>query len=308
MPTPPAVVIVSHQTRDEILGCLASLAACTVGPVVVVDTGSTDGTAAAIRRDHPDVQVVELANAGFGRAANTGVRLVETEVVVIANADVRFTPGSVVRLQAALAADPDLAVVGPTVRYPDGSPQASARCVPDLPTAVGHAVCGRVWPGNPWTRRYRLLDLDPARPRDADWVSGCAMAVRRDAFEAVGGFDPGYHLYVEDLDLGVRLRAAGWRLRFQPAAVVTHRVGASTRRHRGWALRTHARSLERFHRRHYDGPLAHVLRPVLRAGLAGWILVTWAADRCTGPHRSATGERLTADAPATTPPAEESPR
>lgn len=302
----PAVVIVSHQTRDEVLGCLASLTACTVGPIVVVDTGSTDGTAAAVRRDHPHVQVAELANAGFGRAANAGVRLVDSQVVVIANADVRFERGSVVTMQAALASDPGLAVVGPTVRYPDGAPQASARSVPDLPTAAGHALLGRVWPRNPWTRRYRLLDLDPGCPRDVDWISGCAMAIRRDAFESVGGFDPGYHLYVEDLDLGVRLRAAGWRLRFLPSAVVTHRVGASTSRRRGWALRTHARSLQRFHRRHHAGRVAALLRPLLRVGLAGWVLVTWVADRVTGSRRSPTGERLgpPAPAPAAVPPAE----
>ncbi len=291
MSTRPAVVVVSHETREEVLGCLDSLATHDLGQIVVVDTGSTDGTAAAVRRGHPDVQVVELANAGFGRAANTGVRLDDAEVVVIANADVRFGAGSVARLDAELCNDPTLAMVGPSVRYPDGQPQASARRLPDLRTALGHAACSRVWPGNPWTRRYWARDVSAVEARDTDWLSGCVVAVRRRAFEDVAGFDPGYHLYVEDLDLGVRLRRAGWRLRFLPSAVVVHRVGASTSRRRAWALMTHARSLDRFHRRHYRGTGATLLRPLLRGGLVGWALVTWVAERVAGTRRSTTGER-----------------
>ena len=290
MPTPPAVVLVTHETCDEVLGCLGSLAGTDVVETVVVDTGSTDGTAVAVRRRFPEVRVIELANAGFGRAANTGMRLVDGDVVIVANADVRFTRGSVGHLAQVLEDDPSVALVGPAVRYPDGRHQASARRLPDLGTAVGHATSNRLWPANPWTRRYRALDVDPDRPRDTDWLSGCALAVRRDAFEAIGGFDPGYHLYVEDLDLGIRLRAAGWRSRYHPAVVVHHRVGASTSRRRARALVTHARSLARFHRRHYRGPVHTLLRPLLWAGLVGWVAVTWAAERIVGARRSSTGE------------------
>ncbi len=290
MPPRPGVVLVTHETRTEVLGCLASLEHADVAETVVVDTGSTDGTAAAVRRSFPDVRVIELANAGFGRAANTGVRLLAADLVIVANADVRFSPGSIGSLAEALVDEPTVALVGPAVRYPDGRHQASARRLPDLPTAVGHAMCNRLWPTNPWTRRYRALDTDADRPRDTDWLSGCALAIRRTAFEEVGGFDPGYHLYVEDLDLGVRLRAAGWRSRYHPDAVVQHRVGASTSRRRAWSLLTHARSLARFHGRHYRGQVQVLLRPVLWTGLIGWAVVTWVVDRVIGTRRSSTGE------------------
>lgn len=290
MPPRPGVVLVTHETCTEVLGCLGSLEDADLAETVVVDTGSTDGTPEAVRRRFPDVRVIELANAGFGRAANTGVRLIGADLVVVANADVRFTPGSVGSLAEGLVSEPTVALVGPAVRYPDGRPQASARRLPDLPTALGHATCNRLWPTNPWTRRYRALDADADRPRDTDWLSGCALAIRRAAFEEVGGFDPGYHLYVEDLDLGVRLRDAGWRSRYHPDAVVQHRVGASTSRRRAWALVTHARSLARFHRRHYRGPVHALLRPVLWTGLIGWVVVTWVADRVLGTRRSSTGE------------------
>jgi N-acetylglucosaminyl-diphospho-decaprenol L-rhamnosyltransferase len=291
----PSVVVIAHDTRDEALACLRSALAAGAREVVLVDSGSRDGTVEAVRAALPQVRVLPLANVGFGRAANAGVATTSSDAVVVANADVRFDVDSLTTLHAGLVADDDLAAVGPAVVYPDGSPQASARRLPDVATAVGHAALGRLWPTNPFTRRYRALDADPTRPRDVDWLSGCAVAVRRAAFDAVGGFDPAYFLYVEDVDLGVRLRRAGWRLRYEPAARVTHRVGASTGQRRAWALMQHARGLDRFVATHLAarGP-ARLLRPVVRVGLAGWVVVTlmWErVERWAGWSRSTTGER-----------------
>jgi N-acetylglucosaminyl-diphospho-decaprenol L-rhamnosyltransferase len=293
--TVPAVVIVTHDTREEALACLASAQRAGARELVLVDSGSADGTAAAVRAALPDVGVLELVNVGFGRAANAGVAATSSPVVMVANADVRFEPDSLRRLAEELLADGSLGAVGPQVVYPDGSPQASARRLPDLKTAIGHALLSRVLAGNRFTRRYRALDADPALPRDVDWLSGCALALRREAFEAVGGFDPGYFLYVEDVDLGVRLQAAGWRLRYTPSARVTHRVGASTGQRRARALIHHARGLDRFHDHHLARtPTARLLRPLVRLGLAGWVVATlvWErVERWAGVSRSTTGER-----------------
>ncbi|GGI03892.1 glycosyltransferase family 2 protein [Egicoccus halophilus] len=287
-----AVVVVSHQTRAHALACLDTLADAGADEVVVVDTGSNDGTVEAVCAAHPEVRVLAVANVGFGRGANLGVAATGAPVVVVANADVRFAPDSVRELARCLADAPDVAAVGPQVRYPDGRPQASARRLPSIGTAVGHAVLARLWPGNPWTRRYRATDRDPQQPRDVDWLSGCALGLRRAAFDAIGGFDPAYFLYVEDVDLGVRLRRAGWRLRYEPSASVVHGVGASTsRRRRTWSLVTHARSLDRFYGRHLATTRPRRLaRPLVRAGLVGWVVATLVLERLLGRGRSTTGE------------------
>lgn len=287
-----AVVVITHQTRAEVLGCLASLPPGEADEVVVVDCGSTDGTAAAVRAAAPHARILELANAGFGRGANAGVRATRAPVVVVANADVRFPSGSVRRLAAAVLAAPGRGAVGPQVVYPDGSPQASARRLPGPGTAVGHALLSRLAPRNRWTRRYRAADADPDRARAADWLSGCAVALRREAFDAVDGFDPGYFLYVEDVDLGTRLRRAGWQLWYAPEVRVTHRVGASTGRHRVRAVVQHARSLDRYvatHRLH--GPAAPLVRAGLRVALAAWVVVTLVWERHASGRTSTTGER-----------------
>jgi N-acetylglucosaminyl-diphospho-decaprenol L-rhamnosyltransferase len=282
-----ALVVVSHDTRDEALGCLATVPADV--PTVLVDTGSRDGTTAAVRAAYPHVRVLELANAGFGRGANAGVRATDAEVVVVANADVRFGADGPAAMALAATAAPGVGLAGPRVVYPDGRRQASARALPDPLTAVLHALLRWVLPGNRWTARYRQTDHDPMVARDVGWVSGCALAVRRVAFDAVDGFDPGYPLYLEDVDLAARLQDAGWRVRYDPRTTVVHRVGASTAGRRWRTLVWHARGLDRYVGRRY-GAAGRALRPLLRLALAAWVVVSYLAERSVGRGRSTTGE------------------
>lgn len=287
-----AVVIVTHNTRDDVLACLDSLPEAGAGEIVVVDSGSTDGSVAAVQEAHPEVEVVALDNVGYGRGANAGVARTTAPIVVVANADTRFAPGSLRELAGAFDEDPRIGAVGPLVRYPDGRHQASARRFPTLGQAAGHALLGLWWPGNPWTRSYRMLDEDPLAPRDVDWLSGCAMALRREAFVEVGGFDPGYFMFVEDVDLGYRLRQAGWRVRFHPHAQVVHAVGASTSGARAAMVVAHAKSLDRFYGRAYARGAGRLLRPFVRLGLAIWVGLVLAWNRLVAARtgRSTTGE------------------
>lgn len=296
--TPPspatdvAVVIVNHETPDEVLACLDTLDAAGAGEVVVVDCGSSDGSVELLRERRSDVTVLALDNVGYGKGANTGIAHTRAPFVVVANADTRFAPGSLHRLADAFVDAPDLAAAGPQVRYPDGRPQASARTFPTLGQAAGHALLGLWWPDNPWTRAYRQADADPDVARDVDWLSGCALMLRRDAFDDVGGFDPGYWMFVEDVDLGFRLRQAGWRVRFEPDAQVEHSVGASASGKRSRMVIAHARSLDRFYRRAYAHGIGRLAQPFVRVGLVVWValVLTWnrLVARRTG--RSSTGE------------------
>lgn len=282
------VVVVAHNTRDDVLACVATIPDSLHVATVVVDNGSVDATPTAIRSRFPAVRVLELANAGFGRGANAGVRALGTDMVMIANADVRFGDGVFDRLARELRDHTDVAAVGPLVTAPDGALQASARRIPTWMQAIGHLLLGRVRPENRWSRGYRGEDLSHHVARDAEWLSGCALMVRREAFEQVQGFDPGFFLYVEDVDLSVRLRAAGWRLRYVPDVAVVHRQGGATSRRPLRSIVEHARSLDRYHRRHQRSRRARLATPFVRVGLAVWVAIG-VAGRAVALRRHRTG-------------------
>ncbi|MDX1510878.1 MAG: glycosyltransferase family 2 protein [Nitriliruptorales bacterium] len=284
--TPPGLVIVTHNSKADVQRAIESARGAGFGHIVVADAGSTDGTAAALLAAHPDVHVLQLANLGYGACANEAVRSATTGDVVIANADVFFSPGAAPGFAAALAA-PRVGIVGPLVRHTDGSRQLSARRHPGLLAALLHAILGLWWPANPWTRNYRGADLATDKPQDVDWVSGCCIGIRRPVFDELGGFDPAYFLFMEDVDLAFRAREAGHRVRFDPSIEVVHRVGGALDQDRPAARRAHARSMVRWARQRH-GP---VVAALVAVGVRGWLVSTAVYDRTRGRWRPSTGER-----------------
>lgn len=262
-----SAVVVNYNARDHLLECVRSLREEGVDDVVVVDNDSADGSTWALRASDPAARVVETgANLGYGTAANRGAAVATGDVVVVCNSDVVFEPGSVKALADALAADPAAGIVGPLVENVDGTVYPSPREFPDLKVAMGHAFLERVAPRNPYTRRYRMLDLDRTRPAAVDWVSGACFMVRRRAWDDLGGFDESYFMYVEDVYLCWRARRAGWGVRFEPAARVVHVQGVSSDQAPYRMIVEHHRSLLRFHRRTATGFRA-ALTPFVAVGL-----------------------------------------
>jgi len=222
----------------------------------------------------PDTRVIDPGgNVGYARAANFGIAATHAPVVAVLNADLTVSEGTAAAMVARCEQDAKLGACGPRIRNVDGSDYPSARQVPSVPVAVGHGVLGLFRPNNRFTVRYRELDADAGTARDVDWVSGAAIWFRRDALDAVGGWDERYFMYMEDIDLCWRLRRSGWRVAYEPAGNVVHVQGVSTSRHPYRMLAEHHRSAWRFARRRFTGVRA-VLLPFaaiylgFRAGLA----------------------------------------
>jgi N-acetylglucosaminyl-diphospho-decaprenol L-rhamnosyltransferase len=268
-PAAPAVVTVTYESGGVLPAFFRSLReAGATGEIVVVDNASPNPGDLAEIVAEAGARLVSLAdNRGYGAAANAGIATLDptTDLVVIANPDVEFAPGSLDVLAAAARARDDAASFGPLVLQSDGQPYPSARNLPSLRTGIGHALFGSVWPANPWTRSYR--QSDQLAERDAGWLSGSCLLVRRSAFEDIGGFDEGYFMYFEDVDLGARFARAGWSNRYVPAAVVTHTGAHSTSRHRREMESAHHRSAYRYIATKYSPWYLAPLRLALRIGI-----------------------------------------
>jgi N-acetylglucosaminyl-diphospho-decaprenol L-rhamnosyltransferase len=208
-------------------------------------------------------------NRGYGDAMNAAVATLPAtvEFVLISNPDVLLTPGALDTLLGVIADDPAVAAVGPRILESDGRTYPSARAIPSLRNGIGHALFANVWPTNPFSRAYHNDSAEALRRRDAGWLSGACLLVRRSAFEALGGFDTGYFMYFEDVDLGFRLGKAGWRSVYEPDAVVVHSGAHSTAGESARMLEAHHASAKRFLARKYSGPVLWPLRAVLSLGL-----------------------------------------
>jgi len=206
-------------------------------------------------------------NVGYGRAVNLAVPEVPGDRVLVANPDVTWEPGALDALLEATGRWPVAGALGPAILSPDGSLYPSARSLPSLGRGIGHAVCGWWWPSNPWTAAYRRERGAPAEG-PVGWLSGSCLLVRREAFEAVGGFDPAYFMYFEDLDLCERIGKAGWQNVYVPSAVVGHEGGHATSRDPAAMVTVHHASAYRYLSRRYAGWPWLPVRLVLRLGLA----------------------------------------
>ena len=268
MPSDPAVrlVVVAYNSRPVLGAFFDSLATAGVDDleVVVVDNHSADPPRQDELPGYGRLIIAEK-NLGYGGAANLGLAGSTAPWLVVANPDVVWEPDSLARLIERAEAWPRAGVVGPAVIDTDGTVYPSAREFPSLTSGVGHALLAKVWPQNPWTRRYHSA-TDPTERR-TDWLSGSCLVLRREAFESVGGFDDGYFMFFEDVDICDRLSKAGWSSVYLPAARVRHDQGHSWRKRPEAMLRAHHNSAYRYLARKYSGWYFAPVRLALRLGL-----------------------------------------
>lgn len=268
------VIAVTYSPGEHLANFLRSLEDATTEEleVILVDNGSTDGAPEeAVRQAKeygtPIRMIRTPKNIGFGAAANYGIRAAEAEWVVVANPDVIWRQGALDQLLAALSRWPRAGAVGPAIVTPEGDLYPSARAIPTLKNGVGHAIFGWIWPTNPWTRAYRH-DAHGPEERETGWLSGACMLLRRDVVLALGGFDPAYFMYFEDVDMCDRLGKAGWQVVYVPTAVATHVGGHAAERAPLAMMREHHKSAYRFLAHRYAGLRWLPVRVVLRIGLA----------------------------------------
>ena len=259
-----SVVVVSYNVRGHLEECLGALAG-RGHEVIVVDSASSDGSAEYVRVSFPTVTLVELErNEGYGAAANAGIDAATGDFLLVMNADATPRGDAVEQLAAFAEGQPSVGVAGPRLLNVDGSLQRSVRGFPTPWRLVTEYFFLR-W----FAPRSRLLNsfygagFDHRTTRDAEFLMGAALLLRREAFEEIGGFDPAFFMFSEEVDLCYRMRAARWRVTFFPGAEFVHVGGASTSRDWSPMYREQIRGHLIFFSKHYGRRRAEQVRRLL---------------------------------------------
>jgi N-acetylglucosaminyl-diphospho-decaprenol L-rhamnosyltransferase len=222
-----SAIVVTYNAAPWIERSLESLRG-TDAEVIVVDNGSTDDTLDLVRQRFPEARIVEQENRGFGAGNNAGMRAASGRYFLLLNPDAWLTEGALEGMVAFADEHPEAAVFGPRLLNPDGSLQRSVRGYPTpWRLATEYFFLRKLAPR---TRALNALfgaGFDHKSVREADYLFGACLLVRREAVDSIGGFDEEFFLMSEEVDWCYRFHQAGWKVFFYPDAEAYHVVGAS---------------------------------------------------------------------------------
>jgi GT2 family glycosyltransferase len=250
-------LIVNRNAKDDLLQCLKAFFASADVPVeaVVVDNDSSDGSAAAVTDEFPEVTVLQQAkNLGYGRAANIGLERCQGRFVLLLSPDVILERECVGRLADFLLTRPDAGAVGPQLLLPNGKLEPDARRAFPIPSTLFYETVGlsKLFPRSPRFGRHNMGHLPDTDLHEMDAGTAACLMLRRSALDRVGFFDPRYFMFGEDLDLCYRLRLGGWKIFYLPSAVAHHNVKpAPPERQRQISYERH-RAMWTYHFKHHS--------------------------------------------------------
>lgn len=284
-----SIIIVNWNVRELLAACLRSVhqnVRALEGPSVetlVIDNASADGSATMVAAEFPWVHlVVNKENRGFTGGNNQGLALAQGRYVFFLNPDTEVLEGALATMLAYMDAHPEVGALGPQLRYGDGSLQSSCRRFPTLATALFESTpLAWHWPANPWARRYRMEDGKTLRVSETsklsaetvDWVVGAALLVRRAILVQIGGFDEGYFMYSEELDLCRRIKQAGWQIVYEPNVQIIHHEGKSSEQNVAVRHIRFQTSKVRYFRKFHGPAQAETLRVFILLSFAlEWVL------------------------------------
>jgi GT2 family glycosyltransferase len=259
-----SAIVVSFNSRAYLERCLGSVLGA-VDDVVVVDSASSDGSGELVRERFPSVRIIELQeNRGFGAAMNVGVEATDGDYLLLLNPDAWATDGAVATLVECAEGDVLAGIVGPRLSNPGGTLQRSVRGYP-TPWRLATEYFFLRWlaPRSRLFNSFYGAGFDHGSTANVEFLVGAALLVRRSAFDEIGGFDPDFFMFNEEVDLSYRMKHAGRRILFCPEAEFAHVGGASTTPVWDSMYREQLRSHLRFLNKHHDQVVAERMRKVL---------------------------------------------
>jgi len=260
-------IVVNRNTADLLVTCVEHLFASDLDrepEVVVVDNGSTDDSVARIRARFPTVEVVEAGrNLGFAAAVNRGVKHTAGDLILLLNTDALLDKECCRTLVELMRTVPKIGMAGPQLLNEDGSFQTSYEAVPTLATeTLNRSLLKRLFPS-----RFPSKTRSLFAPEPVEALIGAVVMIRRSALEQLGGFDEHYFFFLEETDLALRMRMAGWTVMHDPRAKAVHLQGATANTLPSAARIEFYRSRYIFFRKHYGSAPALFLKVALTANL-----------------------------------------
>lgn len=270
-PVEVTIVIVSYNVRQYLRQCLESIERLRKRhrlQVIVVDNASHDGTVELLQPLFPWVEFIPLGeNIGFGRANNIGIERARGRYTLLLNPDTIVAENTIEEMLRYMDAHPEVGICGCKLLNADGTFQEQCRRGFPTPWAAFSKLFGlqALFPRSPLFARYNQSFRDPDETYYVDAVMGAFMFCRTEQLRAIGGFDPDYFMYGEDLDLCYRMAKAGYRTAYVPTTSIVHFKGESTRRSRINDVRVFYDAMVTFARKHYSSQRWFLL--LLRAGI-----------------------------------------
>jgi GT2 family glycosyltransferase len=260
-----SVVVVTYNALPWIERALESVRG---HETIVVDHGSTDGTLELVRERFPEARLIEQENRGLGGGSNAGMRVASGDYFLLLNSDAWALEGSLERLVAFAEQHAEAAVVGPKLLNLDGTLQRSVRGFPTLwRLATEYFFLRKLAPRSRALNAFYGAGFVYDEPREAEFLMGACLLVRREAADTVGLFDEDFFMFSEETDWCYRFRQAGWKVLFSPEAEFVHVGGATTRRNWGPMFREQVRGHLRFLAKHRGSREAERARRLLLASL-----------------------------------------
>ena len=267
-----AIIIVNWNTADFLEGCLQSLPWTDQTfkiDVFVIDNDSQDNSIELVQTRYSHVKLLQnKENVGFARANNQALEIANARHMLLLNPDTVVADLALQKMVAFMDAHPDCGVLGPRLVFGDGRSQVSAGHTPAVGTLFSYAFyLDKVLP-----RQFPSIWLKPSaaeiEPYQVDWVSGACLMVRSEVVQDVGGLDPSYFMYAEDVEYCDRIRAAGWQVFCLPVVRITHFNGRSMAQRESTFRRQHVRGLNHFYRQKYSPLTTRLLNLLGSIGFA----------------------------------------
>ena len=260
-----SVVVVTYNALPWVERALESVRG---HETIVVDHGSTDGTLELVRERFPEARLIEQENKGLGGGSNAGMRVASGDYFLLLNSDAWALEGSLERLAAFAEEHAEAAVVGPKLLNLDGTLQRSVRGFPTLwRLATEYFFLRKLAPRSRALNAFYGGGFAYDEPREAEFLMGACLLVRREAADTVGLFDENFFMFSEETDWCYRFRQAGWKVLFTPNAEFVHVGGASTRQNWGPMFREQVRGHLRFLAKHRGPREAERARRLLLVSL-----------------------------------------